>query len=167
MIAILTAVARRWRSSRSATSSTSSASGSGSTASTSRSGRCTCSPSAGSRSTGSCSAAGHQAPSTRSSARCAAAAQLISYEVSQGLALVGVMITARNAVAHRDRPRAGGHVVLHPAVRRLPDLHGGRRSPRPTARRSTCVEADAELVGGLLHRVRRHARSSPTCSPST
>ena len=35
------------------------------------------------------------------------AAQLISYEVSQGLALVGVLITARHAVADRDRPRAG------------------------------------------------------------
>ena len=36
-----------------------------------------------------------------------AAAQLISYEVSQGLALVGVVMTARHAVADRDRPRPG------------------------------------------------------------
>ena len=39
---------------------------------TCRSGRCTCSRSARSPSTGSCSAAGHPAPSTHSSARCAA-----------------------------------------------------------------------------------------------
>ena len=42
------------------------------TGSTSRSARCTCSRSPGSRSTGSCSAAGRRAPSTRSWARCAA-----------------------------------------------------------------------------------------------
>ena len=51
---------------------TSSASASASTGSTSRSARCTCSRSPGSRSTGSCSAAGRRAPSTRSSAPCAA-----------------------------------------------------------------------------------------------
>ena len=45
---------------------------SGCTASTSRSGRCTCSRSARSPSTGSCSAAGPRARSTRSWARCAA-----------------------------------------------------------------------------------------------
>ena len=66
-----------------------------------------------------------------------AAAQLISYEVAQGLALVGVIITAQTLSLTGIVERAGGHVVLHPAVRRLPDLHGRRASPRPTARRST------------------------------
>ena len=84
------------------------------------------------------------------------AAQLISYEVSQGLALVGVIIDRADAVADRDRPRPGRHVVLRAAVlgflifliasfaetNRAPfDLDRGRRRAR---RR-------------LQHRVRRRA----------
>ena len=67
------------------------------------------------------------------------AAQLISYEVAQGLALVGVIMTAQDAVADGDRHRPGGRHLWYdrPAVRRLPHLPGRRRSPRPTARRST------------------------------
>ena len=52
------------------------------------------------------------------------AAQLISYEVSQGLALVGVVDHRADDVADRDRLRAGGHVVHRAPVRRLPHLHG-------------------------------------------
>ena len=84
----------------------------------------------------------------------------------QGLALVGVIITARHAVAHRDRPRPGGHVVLHPAVRRLPHLHDGvvrRDQPRAVRPRRGRRRAGRRL----LHRVRRHGASSPTSSPST
>ena len=71
-----------------------------------------------------------------------------------------------DAVADRDRPRPGGHVVLHPAVRRLPDLHDGvvrRDQPRAVRPRRGRRRAGRRL----LHRVRRHRRSSPTCSPST
>ena len=55
----------------------------------------------------------------------------------------------RHALADRDRPRAGRHVVLHPAVRRLPRLHVAsfaetNRSP------FDLIEADAELVAGYF-----------------
>ena len=53
------------------------------------------------------------------------AAQLISYEVSQALALVGVIITAADPVPDRDRPCPGAAVVLHPPVRRVLGLPGG------------------------------------------
>ena len=65
------------------------------------------------------------------------AAQLISYEVSQGLALVGVIITAQTLSLTGDRPRPGGHVVHRAPVRRLPRSSSWRASPRRTARRST------------------------------
>ena len=48
-----------------------------------------------------------------------AAAQLISYEVAQGLALVGVVMTAQSLSLVGHRRGAGRHVVLRPAVRRL------------------------------------------------
>ena len=67
-----------------------------------------------------------------------AAAQLISYEVAQGLALVGVVMTAGHAVAGRDRRGAGGHVVHHPAVRRLHRLPRRRLRRDEPRRRSTC-----------------------------
>ena len=56
-------------------------------------------------------------------------------------------------LADRDRPRTGGHVVLHPAVRRLPRVHDrGLRRDQPR-RRSTWS--------------RRTPSSSPATSPST
>ena len=95
-----------------------------------------------------------------------AAAQLISYEVSQGLALVGVVMTARHAVAHRDRRRPGGHVVLRPAVRRLPHLPDARRSRRPTARRSTSSRPTPSSSAATTPSTAARA-SPPTTSPST
>ena len=66
------------------------------------------------------------------------AAQLISYEVSMGLSLLGVRDDRRLAVAHRDRRRPGRDLVHRPPDRRLPDLHGrGLRRDQPGAR-STC-----------------------------
>ena len=71
-----------------------------------------------------------------------------------------------DAVAHRDRQRAGGDVVLHPAALRLPDLHGRLvRGDQPRAVRPGRGRRRARRR--LLHRVRRHAASSPTCSRST
>ena len=54
-----------------------------------------------------------------------AAAQLISYEVSQGLALVGVVMTAGTLSLTGIVYAQAGHVVLHPAVRRLHHLPDG------------------------------------------
>ena len=84
------------------------------------------------------------------------AAQLISYEVSQGLSLVGVVMTAGTLSLDRDRPRTGGHVVHRPAVRRLPHLHGRlvrRDQPRAVRPRRGRRRAGRRV----LHRVRRHA----------
>ena len=62
------------------------------------------------------------------------AAQLISYEVSQGLALVGVIITAQTLSLTRIVRRPDRDVVLHPPVRRLPDLPDRRlRRDQPRA----------------------------------
>ena len=77
-----------------------------------------------------------------------AAAQLISYEVAQGLALVGVVITAGSLSLVDIVNAPGGHVVHRAAVRRLPDLPGRLASPRPTAPPFDLTEADGELVGG-------------------
>ena len=85
-----------------------------------------------------------------------AAAQLISYEVSQGLALIGVIITAGSLSLTGDRPRTGGHVVLHPAVRRLPRVHDrGLRRDEPVAVRPG--RGGRRARRRLLHRVRRDA----------
>ena len=149
---------------------TSSARRSGSTASTSRSARSTSSRSARSPSTGSCSAAGRRARSTRSSARCARAAQLISYEVSQGLALVGVVMTAQSlSLTGIVDAQAGMWYIVPQFVGFLIFLVAAfaetNRAP------FDLVEADAELVGGynteyggarfavvLLRRVPQRAR---------
>ena len=84
------------------------------------------------------------------------AAQLISYEVSQGLALVGVVITAQTlsltGIVHAQGgmwyfiPQFAGFLIFMVA-----SFAETNRAP------FDLVEADAELVGGLLHRVRRHA----------
>ncbi len=83
------------------------------------------------------------------------AAQLISYEVSQGLSLVGVMITAQTlsltGIVHAQEgmwyfiPQFAGFLVFLVA-----SFAETNRAP------FDLIEADAELVG-LLHRVRRHA----------
>ena len=60
-----------------------------------------------------------------------------------------------DAVADRDRPRPGGDVVLHPPVRRLPDLPDGVvRRDQPCAVRPDRGRRRARWR--LLHRVRRH-----------
>ena len=72
----------------------------------------------------------------------------------------------RLAVADQDRPRPGRHVVRHPAVRGLPDLHDGLvrgDQPRPVRRRRGRLGDRRRL----LHRVRRHRLRRLPCSPST
>jgi NADH:ubiquinone oxidoreductase subunit H len=83
------------------------------------------------------------------------AAQLISYEVSQGLALVGVIMTAQTlsltGIVHAQRgmwyivPQLLGFLIFMTA-----SFAETNRAP------FDLVEADAELVGGVLHRVRRN-----------
>ena len=98
-------------------------------------------------STGSCSAAGPRARSTRSSGAMRGAAQLISYEVSQGLALVGVIITAQTlsltGIVHAQKgmwyvvPQFFGFLIFLVA-----GFAETNRAP------FDLTEADAELVGG-------------------
>ncbi len=165
-IAITDRDRRRWRWCRSATSRTSSARPSGSTGSTSRSDRCTCSRSPAISFYG--IMLGGWASGSKYSFLGAmrGAAQLISYEVSQGLSLVGVVITAQTLSLTGIVHAQAGHVVLHPPVRRLPDLHGRRRSPRPTARRSTSSRPTPSWSAATSPSTAAR-RSSPTCSPST
>ena len=95
-----------------------------------------------------------------------AAAQLISYEVVAGSRADRRVITAGSLSLTRDRPRAGRHVVLHPAVRRLPRLHDRelrrdqplavRPRSRPTRSWSPATSPSTAARGW-----------SRSCSPST
>ena len=76
------------------------------------------------------------------------AAQLISYEISMGLALLGARDDGRLALADRDRRRAGRRLVHRPPVRRLPAASWSPASPRPRRAPFDLPEADAELVAG-------------------
>ena len=84
-------------------------------------------------------------------------AQLVSYEVSLALSVLGVVIMAGNALAHRDRRRAGRHVVVRAsAVRRADRLPArGHGRDRPCAVRPSGSRAGARR--GLPHGVRRDA----------
>ena len=93
------------------------------------------------------------------------AAQLISYEVSQGLALVGVVITAQTLslteIVHAQAglwffiPQFLGFLIFLVAA-----FAETNRSP------FDLVEADGEIVGGYFTEYGGRA-SWPSCSPST
>ena len=97
-----------------------------------------------------------------------AAAQLISYEVAQGLSLVGVIITAGtlSLTGIVEQQAGSGHVVLRPAVRRLPRSSWSPPSPRPTARRSTCPRPTPSWSAATTPSTAA-AASPPTSRPST
>ena len=67
-----------------------------------------------------------------------AAAQLISYEVAQGLSLIGVVMMV-GSLSLTEIVHWQEHALLdgRPAVRRLPDLHGRRLRRDQPRRRST------------------------------
>ena len=95
------------------------------------------------------------------------AAQLISYEVSQGLALVGVMMMAGSLSLTRSSRRSGPGLVRRPAVRRLPRSSSiGVASPRPTGRRSTCRRPTPSWSAATTPSTAAGA-SPPTSWPST
>ena len=84
------------------------------------------------------------------------AAQLISYEVSLGLSLIGVVMMA-GSLSLVDIVNAQ-HAIWYvmPAVRRLPDLHGRRlRRDEPPAVRP--ARGGRRARRRLQHRVRRDA----------
>ena len=78
------------------------------------------------------------------------AAQLISYEVSQGLALVGVVITAGSAVADRDRPRPGAACGTSSRSSSASSIFMAASFAETNRAPFDLVEADAELVGGYF-----------------
>ena len=95
-----------------------------------------------------------------------AAAQLISYEVSQGLALLGVIITAAalslTGIVHAQ----GGMWFFIPQFVGFLDLHCCAASPRPTAPRSTCPRPTPSWSRATSPSTAACAWSR-SCSPST
>ena len=84
------------------------------------------------------------------------AAQLISYEVSMGLALLGVIMMSGSLSLVDVVQRPGRRLVHRPPVRRLPDLHAGRlRRDQPHPVRH--ARGRRRAGPGLHDRVRRHA----------
>ena len=119
---------------------------------------CWCSRSARSASTGSWWAAGRPAPSTRCTARCAPSSQLVSYEVSLALAVIGVVMMSQtlSLTGIVEAQQRDGIWYIVPAVRRLRDLPAGidrRGQPHPVRP----AGGRGRAGGRLPHRVRRHA----------
>ena len=89
-------------------------------------------------------------------------AQMISYELSYGLALASVLLIGNSLSLTRDRQRPGGRLArLHPALvrvpaaARLPHLHDrGRRRDQPRAVRFSGSGAGAGRR--LSHRIQQH-----------
>ena len=81
-------------------------------------------------------------------------AQLVSYEVSLALSVLGVVLMGQSLALTRHRLEAGGDALVRPpAGGRLPRSSSSAASPSRRARRSTCP--------------RRTASSSPATTPST
>ena len=84
------------------------------------------------------------------------AAQLISYEVSMGLSLLGVVLMTGSLSLTSVVDGAGLDLEHRPPDRRLPDLHGrGLRRDQPGALRP--ARGRRRAGAGLHDRVRRHA----------
>ena len=96
-----------------------------------------------------------------------AAAQLISYEVAQGLSLVGVIITAGTLSLDRasSRPRQGMWYIVPQFVGFL-DLHGRRLRRDQPRRRSTSPRPTPSWSAATTPSTAAGA-SPPTTSPST
>ena len=80
------------------------------------------------------------------------AAQLVSYETSAGMAVVGALLLAGTLSTTRNY-RGSGRLrsVVCVSPRRWDFLFiWWRRSRKPTARHSTCPEAESELVAGYM-----------------
>ena len=95
-----------------------------------------------------------------------AAAQLISYEVSQGLALVGVVMTAGTLSLTEIVEAQEGMWYIVPQFVGFLDLPG-RLFAETNRAPFDLVEADAELVGGYNTEYGGGALRLATSSPST